>query len=436
MAAIDLDGYRRIFGIPAFRLFWVGFALSAFGDSMTRVALAWLVYEETGSGRSLGYLMLAYTGPILVGGLLAGWLLDRFDRRKVMLIDNAVRGAAIMLVPVLHAVGRLELWHIYAVAAVYGLLMMVSLAGGPALVPSIVPREQLATANALEMLGWTIGGIGGPALAGLLIGVIGATNVVLLDACTYAAFALALAGIVRLTPAEAGHGSAGGDGYSIWQAVQLMVASPVLLATTLMFMAFNIGNGMLFVWLPLLTDQVLAGGPGLYGALLAVLAVGEVIAVVLAGTLVIRVALGTLICAAQAGAGAALLLVFTSSSIVVVALGLALFGVCSAPMTIWAQTLRMRIIPERMRGRTFALLRMIMQGGNPIGGALAGALAGAVAIPGLVFVSAMLVLVPAGIGFGVRDLRVAGAPDELQRPPAFQDSDAPEEDARVQHSAD
>jgi MFS family permease len=278
---------------------------------------------------------------------------------------------------------------------------MVSLAGGPALIPSIVPSDQLSTANALEMLGWTIGGIGGPALAGLLISVIGATNVVLLDALTYAAFALALAAIVRITPPEVGHAAARGEGYSIWQAVKLMVASRVLLVTTLMFMAFNIGNGMLFVWLPLLTDQVLHGGPGLYGFLLAVLAVGEVIAVVLAGTL---------------AAG--------------VVIGLALFGVCSAPMTIWAQTLRMRIIPERMRGRTFALLRMIMQGGNPIGGALGGLLAGIVAIPTLVATSALLIMSPAVAGYTIRDLREAGAPDALPTPPPA----GTEEDVRAGHS--
>lgn len=436
MAAVDLAGYRRIFGIPAFRLFWLGFALSAFGDAMTRVVLTWFVYEETGSGSALGYLMLAYTGPILIGGLLAGWLLDRFDRRRVMLVDNAIRGAAVALVPLLHALGRLELWHIYAVAAVYGLLMMISLAGGPSLIPSIVPAHQLAAANALEMLGWTIGGIGGPALAGVLIGVIGATNVVLLDASTYAAFALALAAIIRITPPETGHVAVAAGGYSIWQAVRLMVASQVLLTTTLMFLAFNIGNGMLFVWLPLLTDRVLDGGPRLYGGLLAVLAAGEVIAVVLAGTLVARVALGTMICAAQFGAGASLLIVFLSRSIAGAAIGLALFGVCSAPMTIWAQTLRMRIIPERMRGRTFALLRMVMQGGNPIGGALGGALAGVVAIPTLIVTSALLIVAPAGVGYAIRDLRVAGQPEELTIPPASGTTHEPEEELLAPRVAD
>jgi len=426
MASFDGAGYRRIFAIPAFRVFWVGFALSALGDAMTRVALTWLVYEQTGSGRALGVLMLCYTGPILIGGLVAGWLLDRFDRRVVMLLDNAIRGIAVALIPLLHVTGRLELWHLYAVAGVYGLLMMISLAGGPSLIPSIVPADALSTANALEMLGWTIGGIAGPALAGLLIGAIGAANVVLIDAMSYAAFALALAAIVRMTPASAGRAPhTDGETYSVWQAVTLMVASPVLLATTLMFMAFNIGNGLVFVWLPLFTDRVLDGGPALYGTLLAVVAVGEVIAVVLAGSLVVAAPLGTLICGAQFGAGASLLIVYLTRDVAGTVIALALFGVCSAPMTIWAQTLRMQIIPERMRGRTFALLRMIMQGGNPIGGAIGGLLAAVVAIPTLVATSAFLIMAPAIAGNTVNDLRIAGAPHAGE--PARMDNSGEEE---------
>src|SRR3712207_3190992 len=112
-----------------------------------------------------------------------------------MVVDNVVRGMAMALIPLLYALDRLALWHVYAVAAVYGLLMMISLAGAPALIPSLVRDEQLSTANALEMLSFTLGGVVGPPLAGLLIGVIGAPNVVLLDALSYGAFALALAAI-------------------------------------------------------------------------------------------------------------------------------------------------------------------------------------------------------------------------------------------------
>jgi MFS family permease len=406
---MTFERYRQIFQNVSFRRFWFGFSFSVLGDAMTRVALIWFVYEKTGSAEALGWLMLCYTGPIIVGGLLAGSLLDRFDRRKVMIADNVVRGLAMALVPLLYAIGQLAIWHIYAVAAVYGLLMMISLAGGPALVPSLVPREQLATANALEMLSFTLGGVIGPVVAGALIAWVGAPNVVIVDAISYLAFALALSRTRLLDEPHAAH-QADGPAYHIGHAVRLLLKNPVLLATTLMFMAFNIGGGAMAVWLPILSDRVLGGGPELYGTLLGALALGEVISALLAGSLILPLALGTLICLAQALSGASLGIVLAGRNAWVVGIGLALFGAFSSPLTIWAQTLRMQIIPERLRGRTFALLRMLMQSGNPIGGAAAGILLPALGLPAMILLSAIVAGLPGLLGAQVRALRQAGPP--------------------------
>jgi MFS family permease len=305
------------------------------GDAMTRVALTWFVYETTRSAEALGWLMLCYTGPIIVGGLIAGSLLDRFDRRAVMLADNLVRGGAVALIPVLHALGRLAVWHIYLVAAVYGLLMMISLAGGPALIPSLVRREQLPTANALEMLSFTLGGVIGPVVAGALIAWVGAPNVVIVDAISYFAFALALARS-RLSVEAQAQQHTGRQRQHLGHAVQLLLKNKVLLSTTLMFMAFNIGGGAMAVWLPILSARVLGGGPELYGALLGALALGEVASAFVAGSLVLPHSLGTLICLAQALSGASLSIVLIGRSPWIVGAGLALFGAFSSPLTIWA----------------------------------------------------------------------------------------------------
>jgi MFS family permease len=400
--------YRHIFQNRSFALFWAGFTCSVLGDAMTRVALTWFVYETTHSAAALGWLTLCYTGPIIAGGLLAGSLLDRFDRRTVMLVDNIVRGLSVALIPLLNATGHLALWHIYAVAGIYGLLMMISLAGGPALVPALVRQEQLDTANALEMLSWTLGGVIGPALAGLLIGVIGAPNVVIVDAISYAVFALALSR-TQLASAAEGQAPPGDTGARLGHAVRLLMGNTILLATTLMFLACNIGGGAMSVWLPILADRQLHGGPELYGTLLGALALGEVLSAFLVGGVRIPLTPGTLICLAQTLSGVALGGVLLSGSPWQVGLALGVFGACSAPLTIWAQTLRMQIIPERLRGRTFALLRMLMQSGNPIGGALAGALLPTLGIAGLVGISALAVGVPGLLGYRVKALRQAGS---------------------------
>ena len=404
---MTFERYRQIFQNQSFALFWSGFSFSVLGDAMTRVALTWFVYETTGSAEALGWLMLCYSGPIVVGGLIAGSLLDRFDRRTVMMADNVVRGVAVSLIPLLHAMGWLAIWHLYVVAAVYGLLMMISLAGGPALIPSLVRPEQLPTANALEMLSFTLGGVIGPIVAGALIAWVGAPNVVIVDAISYFAFALALSRTRLRVPPDPN--SQAGAAPHLGHAVQLLLTQKVLLSTTLMFMAANIGAGAMGVWLPVLCDRVLGGGAALYGLLLGVLALGEVASTLLAGGVALPLSLGTLICLAQALSGAALSIVLIGRGAWVVGAGLALFGAFSAPLTIWAQTLRMRIIPERLRGRAFALLRMLMQSGNPIGGTIAGLLLPGLGITALIGLSAIVVGLPGLLGYRVKALRLSGS---------------------------
>jgi MFS family permease len=408
---MTLTHYRAIFRQSAFRRFWLGFTFSVFGDALTRVALTWFVYESTHSAQALGWLMLCYTGPIVLGGFLAGWLLDRFDRRRIIALDNAVRGLAVAIIPVLYALDQLALWHVYLFAAMYGFFMMISLAGGPSLIPSLVGQEQLATANALEMLSFTLGGVIGPVLAGWLIAWIGAPYTVAIDAVSYFTYAWLLTRIdlhdqpQSLSPLRE-------QSYGIRHAIQLLLQNPVLLSTTLMFMAFNIGGGLMAVWLPILADKGLGGGPGLYGSLLGVSALGEVVSALLAGSITFALSLGMLISLAQILSGLALLLLLAGSNTLLVGLGLTLYGGFSAPLTIWAQTLRMQIIPERLRGRAFALLRMLMQSGNPIGGAAGGLLLPLLGMPLMIGLSAIVISIPGMLGFGVRALRVAGAKPE------------------------
>src|SRR5258708_4355335 len=126
MALWQTGRYRDIFHFASFREFWLGFTFSAVGDAMTRVALIWYVYQSTHSSQAVGWLLLCYTGPVVFGGFFAGSLLDRFDRRMVMLLDNVVRGSVVALIPLLYFLGHLALWHLYLVAIIYGCFMMIS----------------------------------------------------------------------------------------------------------------------------------------------------------------------------------------------------------------------------------------------------------------------------------------------------------------------
>lgn len=416
MGIIRFSKYQTVFRAPAFRAFWLGFTVSALGDAMTNVALIWYVYQTTHAPQAVGLLLLSYTGPVLLGGLLAGSLLDRFNRRTVMIVDATFRGCVVALIPLLYALGHLALWQLYVVAAIYGLLYMIPLAGAPSLIPTLVAQDQLASANALETLSYTLSGVCGPPLAGLLIGWLGAPSVLAIDALTYVAFALALSRI----PAHLGRPApqsfvVGEPRARISDAFQLVRSNRVLLSTTLMYMTFNVGLGFLAVWLPVLSDRM-GGGSEVYGLCLATMAVGEIGGALLAGSIELPLSLGTLICLAQALSGASLLLLLAGPQLWWTLPGLALLGVFSAPLTIWAQTLRMRIIPEALRGRTFALLRTLMQGTGPLASALAGVLLPALGLFAMIGASALLVGTPGLLGSQAPALRQAGTEEGVEPP--------------------
>src|SRR5919199_587430 len=104
--------------------------------------------------RLLCWFVATYTAPVAVGGLVAGSVLDRFDRRAVLLVDNLIRGAAFAAVPLLYHAGALAQWHLYLVAALFALLKMLPLAGVPAMIPELVPTREHDSANALESIGY------------------------------------------------------------------------------------------------------------------------------------------------------------------------------------------------------------------------------------------------------------------------------------------
>ena len=91
-----------------FALLWVGATASILGDGLSWVALVWLVYELGGTSTDVGLLVVCYTAPVIVGGLAAGLILDRFDKRRVLIADNTIRGVAIASVPIAAALGLLR----------------------------------------------------------------------------------------------------------------------------------------------------------------------------------------------------------------------------------------------------------------------------------------------------------------------------------------
>jgi MFS family permease len=175
-----------------FGLLFSGQVVSQIGDSMNKVALLWFVYELTGSAFKMTVIGLLQTIPPLVFGPLIGVYLDRMKKKPVMIWVDLIRMVLVMLIPLLYALETLTLERLYGLVFVTSI---VSTIFGPALasaVPLIVSRTQLTAANALIQGTNNIGLLVGPAVGGVGIAMMGAHNVLYLNAVTFLVSALCL----------------------------------------------------------------------------------------------------------------------------------------------------------------------------------------------------------------------------------------------------
>jgi MFS family permease len=244
-----VNRYWKLLRERDYALLWGGATVSALGDGMSFVALVWLVIERGGTAADIGWLSAVYTAPVIVGGIAAGIVLDRFDKRRVLAADNLIRGLAIASVPIADLFGVLTTTQLFVVAAIYGLLFMVSIAGLPSMIPALVGDEDLNTANAMESITYGIAGLIGPALAGVIIVAVGASAVLAFDAVTYGVFVVCLL-LMRsggrnpvAHPVEVSAG--------IGPAVRFILGAPAIVAITVMYMCLNASSGIAIVLIPI-----------------------------------------------------------------------------------------------------------------------------------------------------------------------------------------
>jgi Transmembrane secretion effector len=180
-------GILRPLRIRDFRLLWTGMAVSMLGDGVFWVALAWQVYRLSDAPTALSVVGLAWTTPMVLFLVGAGIVSDRMERRKVMLIGDAIRGVAVGALGLLSIMGVIELWHLIALSALFGVGDAFFGPAFGAIVPDLVPPELIVEANALDHfvrpLTFTMLG---PALGGLVIDVLGLGQAFLFDAATFA----------------------------------------------------------------------------------------------------------------------------------------------------------------------------------------------------------------------------------------------------------
>jgi MFS family permease len=368
-----------------FRLLWTGMSTSLIGDGILLVALAWQVYALSGAPAAMSVVGFALSLPQVATLLFGGVISDRFDRRKIMLGTDLVRGAVLTVLAVLSLAGAVQVWHIVALVAVYG---AASGFFGPAfdsLVPTLVEEEELVRANALDQFVRPAAlQMAGPSLGGVLIALGGSGLAFAVDAGTFAVSAACLL-LMRPRAAVAPADDSDISEASVWAEFKEgmnYVRGNVWLWGTFVAatFAYLLFIGPTEVLLPFVVKHELHGTAGDLGLVLASGGIGAIAAALIVGQrgvpqqymrfIYITWTLATL---AVAGYGLA-----TASWHLAVSCAL-VNGLEAAGTIAWA-TAKQRLVPEALMGRVSSVDWFISIALVPLSYALAAPVAHAVGV--------------------------------------------------------
>ncbi|MFD0818360.1 MFS transporter, partial [Micromonospora zhanjiangensis] len=358
-----------------FSVFWLVQTLSVAGDSFSYVAIPLLVLHATGSVAHMGLLTALGGAASVVTGIFAGVLVDRVNRRALLVGCDVARAVVYALIPIAWLFAP-QVWLIYPVVAIGGVLGMVFKVSYVTAVPRLVAPERITEANGLLSATYAAAGVGGPMLAGVVSGLFGATAAIGIDAATFAASAVGLC-FVRLRPcppaapaAAGGRETPGTSWRDFLAGAQFLWRHPALRSLTLLLslLIFMI-LGLTDVFIYYLKHD-LGRTDGTVGTVLAVAAVGTVVAALLVAPARRTLGFGTCWIGANALGGLAVVGVGVSTDVVAVALLVATFTFAVAVGGICSMSLRQEITPDHLLGRVTSAFWTIHSALGPLGAAL------------------------------------------------------------------
>ncbi len=376
---------NRPAGMTGFTIVWIGQLVSLLGTSMTNFALTIWAFEKTGRATDLALIGFFFLVPLLIVSPIAGAIVDRHDRKFMMMLSDLASGVVTIAVLILYATGLLEVWHLYITAAISGTFQTFQWPAYSAAISTMLPKAQYARANGMISLAESGSGIFAPVLAGAILSFWGLNAIFAIDIITFviAIGSLLVVNIPNPKRTEAGAESQG----SIWKesayGFRYILARPSLLGLQMLFFGANfmsaLGNT---VFAPMLLSRT-GNNELIFGSVQSVAAVGGVV-----GGLVMsawggpkRLVHGVVFGWAFTGLAQA---VFGAGQIVPVWLAagfaMALVGpiINGSNQAIW----QAKVAPD-VQGRVFAIRRLIAWVSTPLAQLIAGPLADYVMEPAM-----------------------------------------------------
>ena len=380
-----------IASLRRFWLLWLGIVASTLAGAIAKIALPVFVAAETGSPIYVSAVVFGFTGPRIILGLPLGLLVDRQDRRWVLVGANGFRLLALILLAISVATGVGELWAAILAATAIGSAEIVDEPATTAIVPDIVPRDQLDRANRRFVAAEMVVEIVSQPVGGALVGV-GLLLAVLAGGASYG---VAIGALILVAGVYRSAGTATQSLYSdVAAGLKLVWRQPVLRAITLMAAVIN---ASWTAWLVAFVLHALDPGPmGLsewnYGLLLGADGIGGAVGVFSVGFVLNRLGRRWAIGINILGNALMFIAPLLTLNIWLMAVAIAIGGV-GAP--IWGtvtRTLQQRVAPAEVLGRVSAAYRTVAFGANAVGGILGGVVAETVGLDAVFVFSGVLTL--------------------------------------------
>lgn len=383
-------GFRAL-RVRNYRLFWLGQIVSLSGSWMQTTAQAWLVLQLTQSPFALGLVTTLQFLPIMLLSLVGGVLIDRFSKHRMVLTTQVLALIQATIFGVLVGTGLIQLWHVYILAAIQGMINAFDNPARQAFVPELSGREHLVNAIALNSMLFNSARIVGPAVGGILIAQFGIASALYLNAASFIAVIVGLL-MMDTTQFFTPQQRRGGESVrqQVGEGLGYVWRTPAVLQIMLVVAAIGTFGYNFSVVLPLLAGFVLHTDAAGFGSLSAFLGIGSLLAAITTAyskqVTVRRLLLGSgmfsLVLALVAFSTN-----FALSAVLLVALGFA--GITFATT---ANTLLQLKVPDELRGRVMSIYILLFAGSTPIGGFLIGSLSDTIGVSWTLLVCAALCL--------------------------------------------
>ncbi len=404
------DAARPLSRNANFLLLVGGQFVSQMGDRLAMVAFPWLVLTTTHSALSTGVVLALFTLPYILFGAVAGGVLDRLDRRGVMVAADIARGGLVLAVPFVaeHSTGG-----VFALAFLTSCATVFFEPGMMALLPDIVTGEELLPANSVLSASTHVTETVGYAAAGFVVLYLSTRTVFTVDAATFGVSAVTLLAMTlgRAAEHEGRAGAAAGafarkPGFwaEIREGVSYLFHHAGLRANTLLAVAAVAGVGAFYPLTFLLAAERFHG-PGTFGVMEAAIAIGSVGGSIVAGALGKRLRKGLAMTIGLMVMGVCYALPWALHALPFVLADFVVLGVANAAVLVSIDTYVQAVVPEALRGRVWGARFTLTQGVYALGILVAGGLATGVALGPLFGLCGLIVFVPALVGLFVPVVR-------------------------------